>query len=67
MNEHRTRIGEQIAAIRQKKGITQMQLAELTGYGQANICKIERGKYNVSIDIIQKVCDALGARIEVVE
>lgn len=67
MNEHRTRIGEQIAAIRQKKGITQIQLAEMVGYCQANISKIERGRYNASIDIIQKVCDALGARIEVVE
>lgn len=64
---HRERIGKQLTHIRESKGITQMQLAEMTGYDQSNISKIERGKYNVSIDIIQKVCDALGARIEVVE
>lgn len=66
-SEHRIKIGQQIMKIRESKGITQMQLAEMTGYGQSNICKIERGRYNASIDIIQKVCDALGARIEVVE
>jgi transcriptional regulator with XRE-family HTH domain len=64
---HRERIGKQLMHIRESKGITQIQLAEMTGYDQSNISKIERGRYNVSIDIIQKVCDALGVRIEVVE
>ena len=65
MNQEK--IGKFIAECRKQKGLTQMQLAEMTGYDQSNICKIERGRYNASIDIIQKVCDALGARIEVVE
>lgn len=66
MKEHRKQIGQQIAKIRIEKGITQEGLSELTGLDRANISKIENGRYNIGIDILQKVCDALGARIEVV-
>lgn len=65
MNEHRIKIGNSIAELRAKKGISQNELAEITGLQQANICRIEKGKYNVSIDILQKVCDALDANIKI--
>ena len=32
-----------------------------------NITKIERGSYNVSIDILGRVCEALGARLRIEE
>lgn len=67
IKENRKKIGEQIMSIRQAKGITQLELANATGLDRANISKIERGKYNVGIDIIQKICDALGTRLEIVE
>lgn len=64
---HREIIGQQIAKIRNEKGITQEQLSELTGLNRANISKIETGRYNASIDIIGKIADALGCRIEIIE
>lgn len=64
---HRERIGQQIAELRQKKGLTLKQLAELSGVTFQNITKIEHGKYNVSIDILTKVCNALGAEITIKE
>ena len=67
MNEHRISIGKQIMSIRQAKGITQLELANATGLDRANISKIECGRYNVGIDIIHKICDALGTRLEIVE
>ena len=45
-------IGEQIAALREKKGYSVRSLAEKCGVNYTNICKIERGAYNVSIDIL---------------
>ncbi len=63
----RLAIGRQVAVLRQKKGLTTRRLAELCGVNFANIGKIERGAYNVSIDILQKVCTALDAEIKIIE
>ena len=64
---HREYIGQQLAALRNKQGLTTRQLADMCGVTYDNISKIENGRYNVSIDILQKVCDALGADIRIIE
>lgn len=64
---YREYIGRRIAQIRKGKGLTQEQLAKLTGYDRTNIAKIENGRYNTGIDIIGKICDALGCRIDIIE
>ena len=64
---NREYIGKRIAEIRQAKGLSIRQLAEASGVNFANIYKIENGKYNVSIDILGKICEALGCRIDIVE
>lgn len=63
----REKIGQQIAALRYKRGLSTRQLADLCGINYSNIGKIERGAYNVSIDILGKVCEALGADIQIIE
>lgn len=60
-------IGRRIAEIRQAKGLSIRQLADMSGVNFANIYKIENGKYNVSIDILGKICEALDCRIDIVE
>lgn len=67
MMSEREKIGRQLAALRYKKGLSTRQLAEMCGVSYANIGKIERGAYNVSVDILGKVCDALGADIRIIE
>lgn len=62
---HRERIGQRIAQLRQERDITQEQLAGLAGIDRTNVNKIEKGRYNVSIDIIGKVVDALGVKIKI--
>lgn len=62
---HREKIGKQIARIRNEKKLTQEKLSELAGLDRTNISKIEKGRYNVSIDIIGKVVDALGVEIKI--
>ena len=62
---YRADIGRQVAELRAKRGLSTRQLAELCGVNFANIGKIERGSYNVSVDILGKVCAALGARIKI--
>lgn len=62
---YREQIGQRIAQLRKERGLTQEQLSELTGLDRTNIAKIENGKYNVSIDILNKVCVSLGAKIRI--
>lgn len=62
---NREYIGERIAEIRQAKGLSIRQLAEACGVNFANIYKIENGKYNVSIDILGKICEALGYHVDI--
>ena len=62
---NREYIGKRIAEIRQAKGLSIRQLAEASGVNFANIYKIENGKYNVSIDILGKICEALGYHVDI--
>ena len=64
---NREYIGKRVAEIRQAKGLSIRQLAELCGVTAQNITKIEHGKYNVSVDILGKICEALGCRIDIIE
>lgn len=66
MND-RERIGLQIAMLRKDKGLSQRDLAGLTGLNYTNIWKIENGKYSVGLDILSKICNALGKRVDIVD
>ena len=66
MND-RERIGQEIATARQAKGLSQRDLADLTGLNQANVWKIETGKYSVGLDILSKICNVLGKRVNLVD
>ena len=56
-------LGEQIRARRQNLDMTQTELSEATGIDRANISKIEGGRYNVSVDIIGRIAEALRCEI----
>lgn len=58
-------IGELIKA-RQEKGVTQKQLAEMTGVKQPAIARIERGAVSPSINTIVKMLVPLGMTLAVV-
>lgn len=53
-------IGEQIKAIRKQKGLTQKQLAELTGLLEPTIRKYESGQRIPKSDNLIKIASALG-------
>ena len=58
-------IGQQIASIRRAKGLSVRDLAQQAAIDAANLCRIEQGDYNASVDIINRICDALGARLTI--
>ncbi len=63
----RTRIGSRIKEIREKKGMEAKRLAEIADIDAANLCRIEQGKYSVGLDVLSKIANALGAKVELVE
>lgn len=65
MTKLRLVIGQQIAMLRKKHGLTIRELSELSGINSSNISKIENGKYNISIDIIERICKSLGASVKI--
>ncbi|MEG6589304.1 helix-turn-helix transcriptional regulator [Paenibacillus barengoltzii] len=52
-------LGNRIRAIRNAKGLTQQNLADLSGLDYRYIGAIERGERNFSIDTLEKVLTAL--------
>ena len=66
MISERERIGNRIAELRKDKGISQAKLAELTGMTSGNIARIETGRYSTGIDILSKIANALGYKIDFV-
>lgn len=66
MND-RERIGKRIAEIRKSKGVSQAKLSELTGIAPGNIARIETGRYSIGIDLLSKIADALGYKLDFLE
>lgn len=56
----RQMMGNTIAHVRMRNGMTQEELAGAAGITAANVRNIEAGKYNVNIDVLSKIANALG-------
>lgn len=54
-----------IKEYRQKKGLTQEQLAERVGVRRETIVFLEQGKYNPSLKLAVRIAKELGTEIEV--
>ena len=53
-------LGSRIVAERTKRGITQRQLALMTGTSRSYLWKIEIGAADVGIDVLIRIARALG-------
>lgn len=52
-------LGKRIASLREKKGLTQQQLASLLNKDFQSISRLENGRVNASVYTIKKIADAL--------
>jgi DNA-binding XRE family transcriptional regulator len=59
------RIIRQMLALRRKKNLTQEQLAKLTGAKQSSIARVESGKHNPSLRLLEKIAEALDAELDI--
>jgi len=62
----RLRLAQRIVELRERRGLTQAQLAERVGTTQAGISRLENPNYrNYSLTTLEKVANALGVRLKV--
>src|SRR5260370_16846718 len=57
----RRMIGGNVRRIRQKKGLTQEQLGDISGFSQKYISGVERGHRNPTVVTVYELATALGA------
>jgi transcriptional regulator with XRE-family HTH domain len=56
-------LGQAVRLIREEAGLSQMQLAEATGFMQSWISQVERGRRNPSWNNVARLAEGLGVRV----
>jgi transcriptional regulator with XRE-family HTH domain len=56
-------VGRRIKAIRQRNGITQDQLADMTGLNRVHLYRLETGKQSMTLRTLKLIADSLGVRV----
>ena len=59
------RLGYQISLAREQAGITQGELARRIGTRQSNISRMEQGNYNFSVEMLDKIAQALNYKLQI--
>ena len=65
--EERVRIGNRIRQLRKENNIDAKTLAARVGMDPSNLSRIEQGHYSVGFDALNKIANALGAKVELVK
>jgi ribosome-binding protein aMBF1 (putative translation factor) len=60
-------LAAQVMELRDKHGLTQAELAKRCGVDQGDISRIERGETSPTTRTLQRIADALGADLRLVE
>ena len=56
---------QEMLRIRKSKNMTQQMIAERTGIARPNIARMENGTYNPTVDMLVRIADGMGMRIEI--
>lgn len=59
----RRKLGRKITRLRERKGLTQHELAAEADMHQTYLCDLENGKRNVTVDVLDRLAEALGKDI----
>jgi transcriptional regulator with XRE-family HTH domain len=61
-------VGRNVKRLREKKGLTQEQLAEISGFSQQYISSLEQGRRNPTVITLYELAFALGvSHVELVK
>ena len=64
--ENRQLFGQRMARLRNLRGYSIRELAELSGFATNTILSIENGKFSPRFEIVEKILSVLGAHLEIV-
>lgn len=64
--DNRNKIVSRLKEIREEKGFSQEQIADLMKVSRTTVSKIESGKFNCSLDYLSKFSFVLGFKIDLV-
>jgi transcriptional regulator with XRE-family HTH domain len=56
-------VGKRIQRIRRERGITQDELANLTGLNRVHLYRLENGKQSMTLRTLKLIADTLGVRV----
>lgn len=66
-DEERKRIGNAIQVLRVQQGLTVEELAKKAGIACSLLVRVELGKFNVRLDVLSSVAEALGYKVDFVK
>jgi transcriptional regulator with XRE-family HTH domain len=58
------RLGRRLSDLREKRGLSQTQLADMAGIGRAHLSQIENGAVSAKIDTLHALAQALDLKLE---
>lgn len=58
-------VAVEVRNLRDKLGMTQQEFAKFVGKPQSTIARIENGKMNVSINVLNEIADAINQKLTV--
>lgn len=59
-------LSEAVKRIRKQHGLSQSELADIAGISLPSLSRLERGKETIRLDLLTKVAESLGYRLELV-
>ena len=66
-DEERKRIGNIIQVLRVQQGLTVDELGQKSGVGASLLARVELGKFNVRLDVLSSIAEALGYEVNFVK
>jgi transcriptional regulator with XRE-family HTH domain len=67
IKDYRLKLGDKIRIVREQRGYSQEQLAELMNINRSTISKIENGKFSITVDYLVRFSIFLDYEFRVVE
>jgi transcriptional regulator with XRE-family HTH domain len=56
-------VGQKVRKLRKERAMTQSELANRIGIIQSDLCRMEKGEYKVSLDVLFRILQVFGMRI----
>ena len=56
-------VGQKVRKLRKERAMTQSELANRIGIIQSDLCRMEKGEYKVSLDVLFRILQVFGMKI----